>query len=137
MNYLKVYCNLIRKAEKRGYTKKKTEEVELYVEGHHIFPVSIFGKKKRIVYLTAREHYVAHILLERICINRYGLHHWKTKKMINAHIIMGGRGKYNNSYLYENSRKRYSDNKRGICRSESTKNKIRNSIYRHYSILLL
>ena len=34
-------------------------------------------------------------------MKRYGLTHWKTKKMTNAHIIMGGRGKYCNSYLYE------------------------------------
>ena len=26
MNYLKTYCNLIRKAEQRGYTKKKAKE---------------------------------------------------------------------------------------------------------------
>lgn len=32
MNYLKVYCNLIRKAENRGYTKKKAKEFDLYVE---------------------------------------------------------------------------------------------------------
>lgn len=128
MNYLKTYCNLIRKAEQRGYTKKKAKEQELYVEGHHTFPVSIFGRNKRIVYLTAREHYVAHALLEKICIQRYGLFHRKSKQMINAHIIMGGRGKYKNSYLYEESRKRYSDCKKGVFRSESTKNKIRNSM---------
>ena len=55
MNYLKTYCNLIRKTEQRGYTKKKAKEQGLYVEGHHTFPMSIFGKNKRIVYLTARE----------------------------------------------------------------------------------
>jgi hypothetical protein len=36
MNYLKVYCNLIRKAENRTLP-------EGYVEKHHIFPISIFG----------------------------------------------------------------------------------------------
>jgi hypothetical protein len=85
MNYLKVYCNLIRKAEKRSYTKKKAKEQGLYVEGHHTFPKSIFGKNKRIVYLTAREHYIAHSLLEKICIKRYGLNHWKTLKMIHQY----------------------------------------------------
>ena len=68
MNYLKTYCNLIRKTEQRGYTKKKAKEQGLYVEGHHTFPKSIYGKNTRIVYLTAREHYIAHALLERICI---------------------------------------------------------------------
>ena len=126
MNYLKAYCNLVREAEKRGYTKKKAKEQGLYVEGHHTFPVSIFGKNKRIVYLTAREHYIAHALLERICIRRYGLNHWKTKKMTNAHIIMGGRGKYKNSYIYEEAKKRYSENRTGVPMKESSKIKLRN-----------
>jgi hypothetical protein len=126
MNYLKSYCNLIRKAEKRGYTKKKAKEQGLYVEGHHTFPVSIFGKNNKIVYLTAREHYIAHALLERICIRRYGLEHWKTKKMTNAHIIMGGRGKYKNSYIYEEAKKRYSENRTGVPMMESSKIKLRN-----------
>jgi hypothetical protein len=126
MNYLKIYCNLIRKAEQRGYTKRKSKEQGLYVEGHHIFPVSIFGKNKRVVYLTAREHYIAHALLEKGFIKRYKINHWKTKKMTNAHIIMGGRGKYKNSYLYEEARKRYSKNKSGIPMKESVRIKIRN-----------
>ena len=124
MNYLRVYCNLIRKAEKRGYTKKKAKEQGIYVEGHHTFPVSIFGKNKRIVYLTAREHYIAHALLERIYIKRYGLKHRKSKQMINAHIIMGGRGKYKNSYLYEKSKKRYSNCKKNSIVDELTRKKI-------------
>jgi len=126
MNYLKTYCNLIRKAEQRGYTKKKAKELGVYVEGHHTFPVSIFGKNKRIVYLTAREHYIAHALLERICIQRYGKEHWKSKKMNNAHIIMGGRGKYKNSYIYEEARKRYSDHRTGVPMKEESKLKLRN-----------
>ena len=126
MNYLKTYCNLIRKAEKRGYTKKKAKELGVYVEGHHTFPISIFGKNKRIVYLTAREHYITHALLERICIQRYGKEHWKSKKMNNAHIIMGGRGKYKNSYIYEEARKRYSDHRTGVPMKEESKLKLRN-----------
>jgi len=115
MNYLRVYCNLIRKAEKRGYNKKRAKEHGLYVEGHHIFPVSIFGKNKRIVYLTAREHYIAHALLEKICIKKYGLNHWKTQKMTNAHISMTMKSKYRqeiyvNSKLYENCKLRHSKN---------------------------
>jgi hypothetical protein len=97
MNYLKVYCNLIRKAENRtppdGYTEK-----------HHIFPVSIYGKNNRVVVLTSREHYVAHALLEKICIQRYGLNDQKTIKMVYAHTSMKANGNYVNSYLYESAR---------------------------------
>ena len=104
MNYLKVYCSLIRRAESRirpqGYTEK-----------HHVFPISIFGKNKRIVVLTAREHYIAHALLEKICIKRYGLTHNRTIKMVFAHLGMKGDkdniGRYYNSILYEEAVKRY------------------------------
>jgi hypothetical protein len=114
MNYLRTYCNLIRKAEQRGYTKKKAKEQGVYVEGHHTFPVSIFGKNKRIVYLTAREHYITHALLERVCIKRYGLKDQRTYKMIWAHVSMTGKNKfakerYHNSYLYEAARLRISE----------------------------
>jgi len=49
MNYLKIYCNLIRKAENRT-------PPEGYTEKHHIFPLSISGKNKRIVVLNAKTH---------------------------------------------------------------------------------
>jgi len=97
MNYLKHYCNLIRKAENRIL-------IEGYTEKHHTFPKSIFGKNNRIVVLTAREHYVAHALLERICIKRYGLYNWKTIKMIKAFWSMNNRSKKYNSTLYESSK---------------------------------
>jgi hypothetical protein len=106
MNYLKVYCNLIRKAENRT-------PPEGYTEKHHTFPVSMFGKNKRVVSLTAREHYVSHVLLERICIRRYGLKDKRTIKMTYAHSIMKGNGGYVNSYLYEGARIRFSEAKKG------------------------
>jgi hypothetical protein len=107
MNYLKVYCNLIRKAENRT-------SPEGYTEKHHVFPKSIFGKNDRIVVLTTREHYIAHVLLEKIFIRRYGKKDQRTIKMNYAHMFMVGDrdkvGKYFNSILYENSRKRHSEN---------------------------
>jgi len=77
MNYLKVYCNLIRKAENRT-------PPEGYTENHHIFPISIFGNNDRIVVLTAREHYITHALLEKIYMKRYGKYDDRTKKMTYA-----------------------------------------------------
>ena len=118
MNYLKVYCNLIRKAENRT-------PPEGYTERHHTFPVSIFGKNNRVVVLTAREHYIAHALLEKICIKRYGLEHWKTKKMNFAHLSMkSDTNRYYNSYLYESARNRISYYMKTRVVSEETKNKI-------------
>lgn len=96
MNYLKIYCNLIRKAENRT-------PPEGYTEKHHIFPVSIFGKNNRIVVLTAREHYVAHFLLYRLFAKRYGKTHSHFKKMQLAFWLMCNYDRYGNtcSRLYQ------------------------------------
>lgn len=125
MNYLKVYCNLIRKAQQR-------QVVEGYTEKHHIFPVSIFGKNNKIVVLTGREHYIAHALLEKIYLKRYGLKDQRTYKMLCAHMFFVGKGKYFNSYLYETAKIRKSDSMKGenhhlygIGHSEEAKQKIK------------
>ncbi len=125
MNYLKHYCNLIRKAENRT-------PPEGYTEKHHIFPKSIFGENNRIVILTAREHYIAHALIEKVFIKRYGVSHWKTKKMTHSHILMKGKGSkrevYYNSYLYEGAKVRNSRILTGIFSlSEEEQWKIRSN----------
>jgi group I intron endonuclease len=109
MNYLKVYCNLIRKAENRN-------PPEGYTEKHHTFPKSIFGKNNKIVVLTGREHYIAHALLEKAFIKRYGLNNIKTQKMIKAFWCMNNqktKNTYLNSHLYESSKIRYIENIKG------------------------
>jgi hypothetical protein len=103
MNYLKVYCNLIRKAENRT-------PPEGYTEKHHTFPKSIFGKNNRIVILTSREHYIAHALLEKIYIKRYGIKDERTIKMTYAFWCMNNQNtlnEYFNSYFYEFCKIRY------------------------------
>ena len=120
MNYLKVYCNLIRKAENRT-------PPEGYTEKHHTFPKSIFGNNKRIVVLTSREHYIAHALLEKIYIKRCGIKDKKTTKMIHAHILMKSKGGYYNSHLYGIARIRMSESKKGkkpYVMTEETRNKM-------------
>jgi len=101
MNHLKVYCNLIRAAESR-------DTPEGYIEEHHIFPISIYGDNKITVKLTAREHYIAHALLEKIFIKRYGEKDKRSIKMIHAFYCMNTASKknYYNSFLYESSRVR-------------------------------
>ena len=101
MNYLKVYCNLIRKAENRT-------PPEGYTEKHHTFPKSIFGNNNRIVILSGREHYIAHSLLEKICIKRYGFKSKRTYQMNCALIAMKAKRNYFNSRLYENAKIRAS-----------------------------
>lgn len=58
MDYLKQYDNLIIKRGKRV-------KPEVYSERHHIIPRCMGGLNttENLVYLTAREHFVAHLLL--------------------------------------------------------------------------
>lgn len=106
MNHLKHYCALMRKAASRP-------RPDGYIEKHHVFPVSIYGKNQRIVLLTAREHYIAHALLEKACIKRYGPKHYKTIKMTFAHCAMKGNNRYYNSVLYEHAKRRRNNSMKG------------------------
>jgi hypothetical protein len=53
-----------------------------------VFIKAIFGENNRVVYLTAREHVLAHLLLFKACLKRYGRHHWKTWKVATAATAM-------------------------------------------------
>lgn len=63
MNYKQIYEQLIDKAKNR--------EIIGYTEKHHILPRSMGGTndKSNLVKLTAKEHYVAHMLLWKIYKN--------------------------------------------------------------------
>jgi hypothetical protein len=91
MNYSKHYNLLI--------TRAKGRLIEGYKEIHHILPKSIGGTDDldNLVNLTAREHYIAHILLAKI----YGGNLW------HAVNLMGRKKKYTNRY-YEKARVEHS-----------------------------
>lgn len=61
MDYQAIYEQLIQKAVNR-------ERPEGYLERHHIKPKSLGGSNEssNIVPLTAREHFIAHLLLAKI-----------------------------------------------------------------------
>lgn len=62
--YERWYWGFIKKFQKRGWTKKSSPE---YTEGHHPYPVGLFGKRGNSwrVWVTPREHYVLHLLLSK------------------------------------------------------------------------
>jgi hypothetical protein len=63
--YQKWYDSLINKTITRNWDKKTSK---CYVEKHHIIPRSLGGNnnKDNLVYLTAREHFIAHLLLSKM-----------------------------------------------------------------------
>lgn len=104
MNYLKIYNQIIE--------KRKYKIPEGYIEKHHIIPRSLGGTNRisNLVRLTAREHFICHLLLVKIYEKE--LYAWK--KMINAIMMMKGNPcksnntRYINSRLYEILKDRYS-----------------------------
>lgn len=60
--YSKWYFSLVNSR------KYKQQDQNTYVEKHHIIPKSLGGTdaSENLVYLTAREHYIAHLLLIKI-----------------------------------------------------------------------
>jgi YHS domain-containing protein len=91
--YSNWYFSVIDKAILRGWTKKTAP---VYVEAHHIIPKSII-KNDNTVYLTAREHYVCHLLLPKMLVGAE-----KRKMMLALHRLVFG-NKHNNIIYVKNS----------------------------------
>lgn len=106
MNYQKVYDQLVQK----NHTFSKGE----YFETHHKVPVSLGGTddKSNLVNLSAREHYIAHLLLVKIA--EVGGNAQAHEKMLYAFNCMkwgrceGERSFRFNSRLYQALKERYS-----------------------------
>lgn len=94
MNYKKVYDQLIQKRRDNPITK-----ADCYCELHHIVPKSEGGTDNtdNLVNLTAREHYIAHLLLAKI-YNDWNMTSAVTIMMTSWH---GKRTFKFNSKLYE------------------------------------
>lgn len=92
MNYQKHYELLIEKAKSRA-------KPEGYTERHHIMPRSMGGSDdaSNLVYLTAREHFVAHYLWAKV----YGGNQWFAIYRMKGHQCKI----YMNSHLFEIARK--------------------------------
>ncbi len=104
--YLNWYEALVSKAKSRDMPSG-------YVERHHVVPISLGGSKNdpnNIITLTAREHYIAHLLLWRISMDKKS----HNKMTMALHVMVNGSGhkKQHRSYvvpsrIYEASRKAY------------------------------
>lgn len=100
--YAKTYLRLMDRAKDR--------KIDGYLERHHVHPKSLGGKneKSNIVSLSAREHFVAHLLLPKALVDKS-----HSKKMGSALNRMLS-DKYGNRYkpsskLYDVARKAHAD----------------------------
>lgn len=90
--YTRIYNNIIERA--------KTRTISGYTENHHILPRSLGGSnnKSNLVALTAREHFICHLLLTRITQGQ------DKKKMVLAVFYLTGKGKANRNNRIKVSR---------------------------------
>ena len=88
MNYQKIYDQLIAKRQQNPISKKNG-----YCERHHIIPKSLGGtnNKDNLVNLTAREHFIAHLLLRKIMFLQFGKNSDQYKAMTYALWQMSNR----------------------------------------------
>lgn len=90
MNYSKIYNDLVAKAKPRGLDKSQHGG---YFEIHHIVPRCLGGSDEdsNLVMFTAREHYVAHLILAKEYPDVQGLTY--------AAFMMSGQNKGSRHYL--------------------------------------
>lgn len=108
MNYQKIYNDLIQ------YAKGQKLSIGQYVEVHHIIPKSLDGTddNANLITLTARQHYIAHMLLVKIAEEHNNLQEYK--KMLYAFNCMkwgrvdGKRIFKYNSRLYQKLKEKFS-----------------------------
>jgi hypothetical protein len=117
MNYQKIYTQIIQRAKYR--------HIEGYKEIHHIIPKCLGGSndKENLVNLTAREHFICHMILCEVYPNN--------KKLKYALFLMaiGKNRKNKEAYLptsrvYERLKTEHSNMLKGKSRSDETKSKI-------------
>lgn len=105
MNYSKIYNLLIEKAKNRS--------LEEYKETHHIIPRCIGGTddSSNLIELTAREHFIAHLLLCKIYPEDKGI---RLALWMMTNVKDKNQKRYvPSSRLYEIIRREYSDSIKG------------------------
>lgn len=107
-----IYDDLIARA--RGRSRHG------YMERHHIIPKCMGGsnRKNNLVYLTAKEHFIAHKLLVRIYPDVYGL--WQA-------LIAMGRIVHFKSRIFASERQRAAELRRGFKYSAKSREKMSES----------
>ena len=121
MNNKTHYDLLIERAKQRGLDKSK---LDFYSESHHIVPRCVGGSdhESNLVLLSAREHFIAHLLLIRIYPENY--------KLVMAAKIMGGSCNYNSrqfEWVRKKAVKLQAKHHKGMKRSPETCKRISES----------
>jgi hypothetical protein len=123
--YSKYYQAIVNNAKQQQRLKTNG-----YYESHHIIPKSLGGsnKKENLVLLTAREHFICHLLLVKMFTRKSNQYN----KMLHAVILFKGsndyQSRYMNSHLYESIKKDYSEIRRAATKGKSLSKEHRSNI---------
>lgn len=111
--YSKMYFNIIEKAIKENRVKLPVSDTNfIYYESHHIIPRSLGGNKEQVAILTAKEHFICHLLLCKMTTGK------ARSKMLHALKCMQEmKGKEHSQQRY--SSKLYQKLKEEICKAMS------------------
>lgn len=124
MNYKKIYDSIIERASGRKKIRRGQPNY-VYYERHHVLPKCLGGsdEKNNIVFLTAEEHWVAHLLLVKM---NPGNH--KLVFACQAMSMTGGNSKRTTNKMFGWIRREYSNavsvSKKGSSISDDQKRKI-------------
>lgn len=102
MNYKKIYDQITE--------KRRNNPPEGYSENHHILPSCLGGtdRKDNMVRLTAREHFICHILLTKMYPKGSREYHKMIRAALGMKRISDGQDRYINSRLYQTIREEFS-----------------------------
>jgi hypothetical protein len=108
MDYRRIYDGLINRAVERKWNRSTAT---CYVEFHHVIPKCIGGDDSigNVVCLTAREHFIAHLLLMKI-------YPTESKLAFAAHMLTRGSNKHDrvNNREYKWLKERRSEHVRSL-----------------------
>jgi hypothetical protein len=121
LNYQKIYDDICKRGQERQLPK------ETYTEKHHIVPKCLGGtnEKSNLTVLTAREHFLVHLILAR------KLHPKNPKLWTALHYMLNLKTRRSKSFVksskeYESLRIEVNRNLKGQLRSQEIKDKISN-----------
>ncbi len=121
--YTKWYNQIITRSTTRSLS-------ETYFERHHIHPKSIGGSNapENIVKLTAKEHFVCHLLLTKMTCGEYKSKMVYAARMLAATKNNGQAGRYRvTGRIYDIIKKEFSKIRKGVELTDSVRTKISKS----------
>lgn len=128
MNYQKIYNNIIQKYKDLNLSKKDN----LYVETHHIIPRCIGGtnEKDNLVNLTAKAHFICHLLLPKIYKNDFNKYNRLFQALFMMSVMKNSKQDRHiiTSRQYEIIRLKYSEFRKNTPQSQEANEKRRQKL---------